>query len=159
MEKVFWTKYHLFIVIVLVIIWLFTEVVRNGKDISDNLKDSGKKSIGESVMLFVILGFIVSMISWGIKYIISKNIIASYWLVITYAVVYAYIAIRQMVKIIFFPERRSFSSDDIRYFVLTYVLWFIMMCAMSISQSTISTINGFSQRYGEIIKVVMLLLC
>ena len=162
MGKVFWIYFHSIMFVILLIISVFTEIAREGKDISKNLKKSEKNSdtsIGETIVLILILCGVAFSILGLILNVVLKNPISTSWFVGIYVVVYAYIAIKQIIKMIFIPEKREFSITDIKDFVYTYMFWWIMISAMRTPQAEINLLNKIPLNYQEVIKVALLILC
>ena len=67
MDKVFWFNFHSVMFMLLMIMSFFSQVVKEGKDIGNNLKkadESEQRSIGEAILimgivLFVALAFLL----------------------------------------------------------------------------------------------------
>lgn len=161
MDKMFWVYFHSIMVLALLTIWVFTEIVKNGKDIGESLKHSENKSersIGETIMFMIILFAVALSIMWLILNVVLKNSTAATWFVGIYGIVYVYIAIKQMIKMIFVPENRAFSISDIKDFIYTYMLWWLMVVAVNSSQSVVDILTEIVSTHKDIVKVGMLLL-
>lgn len=162
MSKVFWIYFHSIMFVILLIISVFAEIVRDGKDISKNMKKPEKNSgpsIGETMVLMLILCGVVFGFLGLILKVVLKNPISSMWFVGIYIVVYAYIAIKQIIKMIFIPEKREFSIADIKDFVYTYTFWWIMISTLRDPQAEVNFLNKMPLNYQEAIKVALLILC
>lgn len=160
MDKVFWFNFHSVMFMLLMIMSFFSQVVKEGKDIGNNLKkadESEQRSIGEAILIMGIVLFVALAFLKLILYIVTKNPTASVWFVGIYMIVYAYIAIKQMIKMLFIPENRAFSIVDIKSFICAYMVWYIMMAAMNSSQPVVDILNEISSNPNDMVKVVMLL--
>ena len=162
MGKVFWIFFHSIMFVILLIISVFAEIAKEGKDINENRKKSEKNSntsIGETIVLILILCGVVFGILGLILKVVLKNPISSTWFVGIYVVVYVYIAVKQIIKMIFIPEKREFSIADIKDFVYTYMFWWLMISAMRTPQAENNLLNNMPLNYQEAIKVTLLILC
>jgi len=162
MNNMFWLYFHSITFFVLLVSWTVAEIVNGGIEISKKIREPKNKaehSIGETIVLIIILGIVVSVILWFVKGYVLKHSLGSAIFVIIYGFIYAYIAIKQMVKMIFIPEKKAFSISDIEGFVATYFFWWLMVVVMSASQSKIDLIDKISLDYKELVKVALLLLC
>lgn len=134
MGKIFWLNIHTIIFLLLVIGKFIEEVGQGGKEIYEQLKladNSKKRSLAESIMMIIImLGVVVAtiaLISWGIR----RNQIVTAWMVGIIGIIYVYIAIKQIIKMIFIPDNRAFSDSDIAAFTITYIIWWIMLVGLN----------------------------
>lgn len=108
----------------------------SGKEIGANLKNSeskSKRSSGEILLFLVIMFAIIFAVTWLILNVVQNNQAAAIWLVGIYGVVYVYIAVKQIIKMIFVPENRAFSVSDIKDFIYTYMVWWLMVIAVNSS--------------------------
>lgn len=140
MGKICWGYFHSFMMLILLAIWVVTEIVESGKEIGENLKKSeskSKRSTGETIIFLLILFAIVFLVIWLILNVVIKNSTAATWFVGIYGIAYVYIAIKQMIKMIFVPENRAFSIADIKDFIYTYMLWWLMVIALNSSQPVV----------------------
>ena len=162
MNNVFLLYFHSITFFVLLVSWTVAEIVNGGIEISKKMKEPKNKSehsIGETIVLIIILVVVVSVILWFVKNYVLKHSLGSTVFVIIYGLIYAYIAIKQMIKMIFIPEKKAFSVSDIEGFVATYFFWWLMVLVMSASQSKIDLLDKISLGYKELVKVALLLLC
>ena len=161
MGKICWGYFHSFMMLILLAIWVVTEIVESGKEIGKNLKKSeskSKRSTGETIIFLLILFAIVFWVIWLILNVVIKNSTAATWFVGIYGIAYVYIAIKQMIKMIFVPENRAFSIADIKDFIYTYMLWWLMVIALNSSQPVVDILTEIVSINKNIVKVGMLLL-
>lgn len=161
MGKICWGYFHSFMMLILLAIWVVTEIVESGKEIGENLKKSeskSKRSTGETIIFLLILFAIVFLVIWLILNVVIKNSTAATWFVCIYGIAYVYIAIKQMIKMIFVPENRAFSIADIKDFIYTYMLWWLMVIALNSSQPVVDILTEIVSINKNIVKVGMLLL-
>lgn len=160
MGNVFWVYFHSIMAVILLFIWTIAQIVRSGRDFSKSLKHSENKSkipVGETIVYAIILCSVLLMILWLILGVLKNPIVAT-WFVGIFGIVYVYIAIKQMTKIIFIPENRAFSDSDIEGFVYTYMIWCLMVIAVYLSQPVVDMFNKMLSSHSEIIKVGMFFL-
>lgn len=161
MGKLFWVYFHSIMAVILMIIWMTTEIVTSGKDISKSLKHSENKdkaSIVEIIVYAAILCSVLLGILWLILNVVLKNPIAATWFVGIYGILYVYIAIKQIIKLIFVPENRAFTISDIKDFIYTYMVWCFMVIAVNSSQSVVDMLTKILSAHADIVKVGILLL-
>lgn len=161
MAKMFWGYFHSLMMLILLAIWVITEIVESGKEIGESLKNSeskSKRSTGETIMFLLILFAIVFGAIWLILNVALKNSTIAIWFVGIYGVFYMYIAIKQMIKMIFIPQNRAFSISDIKDFVYTYMVWWLMVIAVNSSQPVVDILTEIVSTHKDIVKVGMLLL-
>lgn len=161
MFKIFWGYFHTIMMLILLVIWVITEIVESGKEIGDSLKKSeskSKRSNGETIMFFLITLAIIFSVIWVFLNVALKNSAIATWFVGIYGVFYIYIAIKQMIKMIFVPENRAFSVSDIKDFVYTYMVWWLMVLAVNLSQPVVDMLNKILLTHKDIVKVGMQLL-
>lgn len=158
---VFWVYFHLIIVFILVVINTFTEIINEKKEIHNNekyLDDKKEYYIGEKIMMIVIVLFIIFTILFWVSDIIVKNITFAIWFCVVFGAIYVYIAVKQIIKMIFISEKRVFSYSDLKDFIYTYIFWwFIVLVVISIELEG-DKLDKLGTSYGEIVKVGMLLL-
>lgn len=161
MAKMFWGYFHSFMMLILFAIWVITEIEESGKEIGESLKNSeskSKRSIGETIMLLLIVFAIVFSAIWLILNVVLKNSTIATWFVGIYVVFYVYIAFKQIIKMIFVPENRAFSVSDIKDFVYTYMVWWLMVIAVNSSQPVVDILTEIVSTNKDIVKVGMLFL-
>lgn len=161
MAKMFWGYFHSFMMLILLAIWVITEIEESGKEIGETLKKSeskSKRSTGETIMLLLIVFAIVFSAIWLILNVALKNSTIATWFVGIYVFFYVYIAIKQIIKMIFVPENRAFSVSDIKDFVYIYMVWWLMVIAVNSSQTVVDIFTEIVSTYKDIVKVGMLLL-
>lgn len=161
MDLLFWMFFHSIMFLVVAVLWVFTEIVNEGIDISKNMKlskDESEHSIGETIVLIIIL-FVVAMVILGFvqNYLLKKSVVST-GIIAMCGIIYAYIAIKEVIKIIFIPEKREFSISDIQGFVAIYFFWWLLLAAISVSQSKIDLLDIIPSNYDELVKVAMMLL-
>ena len=161
MAKMFWGYFHTIMMLILLVIWVSTEIVESGKQIGESLKKSdskSKKSTGEIIMFFLILFTVILSAIWVILNVALKNSTIATWFVGICGFFYIYIAIKQMIKMIFVPESRAFSVSDIKDFVFTYMVWWLMVIAVNSSQPVVDILEKIVSTNKDAVKVGMLLL-
>ncbi|MBP3594531.1 MAG: hypothetical protein J6J44_08385 [Lachnospiraceae bacterium] len=161
MSKMFWGYFHSIMVLILLAIWVLTEIVGSGKEIGANLKNSeskSKRSSGEILLFLVIMFAIIFAVIWLILNVVQNNHAAAIWFVGIYGVVYVYIAVKQIIKMIFIPENRAFSFSDIKDFIFTYMVWWLMVIAVNSSQPVVDMLNKILLAHKDIVKVGVQLL-
>lgn len=158
MAKVFWVYFHSFMMLILLAIWVIAEIEESGKEIGECLKNSESKSkrfTGETIMLLLIVYAIVFSAIWLILNVALKNSTIATWFVGIYVVFYVYIAIKQIIKMLFVPENRAFSLSDIKDFVYTYMVWWLMVIAVNSSQPVVDILTEIVSTHKDIVKVGM----
>jgi len=161
MTKIFWGYFHSLMMLILLAICAITEIVESGKEIGESLKISeskSKRSTGETIMFLLILFAIVFFAIWLILNVALKNSTIATWFVGIYGVFYVYIAIKQIIKMIFVPGNRAFSVSDIKDFVYAYMVWWLMVIAVNSSQPVVDILTEIVSTHKDIVKVGMLLL-
>lgn len=161
MDKVFWAYFHSVMSIMLFFIWTITQIVRSGKDFTKSLKKSenkSKTSVGETIVYAFILCVVLLEILWWLLTVVLKNPIVATWFIGIFGIIYVYIAIKQMIKIIFIPENRAFSDSDIEGFVYTYMVWCLMVNTVNLSQPVVDMLTKMLSRHSDIVKVGMVFL-
>ena len=161
MDKAIWLYFHSIMAVILLSFWIITQIVRSGKDFGERLKHSGKESksfVGETIVYAVILCSVILGILQLILNVVLKNSLAATWFVGIFGILYAYIAIKQMTKIIFVPESRAFSDSDIEGFVYTYMVWCLMVITVNLSQPVVEMLTNMLSTHSDIVKVGMFFL-
>ena len=161
MNEMIWFLLHSIMLFALLPVWVITEVVNSGKEIGDSFKNpqnKTKRSISENIVMIIILIAMMLIACWFAWKLLMRNSILSACFVLLYGFVYAYIAVRQMIKIIFCPEKRDFSECDIRNYMLTYMFWWLMLAIMRSPESSINLLNGIPADCKAIVEVILLLL-
>ena len=159
MYKVFWLCFHSIMCVIMAVVWMFTEIADGGKEVVNDFKNKDKRFDGESCVVAGILGIFVIALYIFIYHTLMENTIFSKGFVVIYFLVLGYIAIRQIIKMLFVHEKRDFSISDIRGFAFTYLFWWIIISIMSSPQAEVNLLDKSTSDYGEIIKVVLLWLC
>lgn len=157
---IFWVYFHSIMFFVLAIIWAFSDIARDVKEIRNNEKRSNDKkehSIGESIMMIIIMLALVFSILFFIFNIIVKNQTVAIWVCRVFGAVYVYIAVKQTIKMIFISEKRAFSFSDIKDFMYTYMVWWFMVLAVGTIELGDGKLDTLTSTYGELIKVGMFL--
>lgn len=157
---IFWVYFHSIMFFVLAIIWGFSDIARDVKEIRNNEKRSNDKkehSIGESIMMIIIMLAVVFAISFFIFNIIVKNQTVAIWVCRVFGTVHVYIAVKQTIKMIFISEKRAFSFSDIKDFMYTYMVWWFMVLAVDTIKLGNGKLDTLTSTYGELIKVGMFL--
>lgn len=145
---IFWACVHTVIFYVLVLMCMFTEVMDVKKEIFKNEKQSESKKEyykGEKIMMAIIILAIVICLVFFVSYVTKRNLTVSIWFCGVVGIVYVYIAVGQIVKMLFVPEKRSFSNADISNFINTYIGWWLIVLVV-----------GFIEAEGNILEKVML---
>ncbi len=161
MDKVFWEYFHTIMFCIISVICVLAEIVRGGKEIHNNLKHPDDKKddyMGEIIMLLII---ILALALAGIILLLNivlKNETIAIWFVGVYGVIYTYIAFKQIIKMIFIPENRSFSIWDIKDFTFTYMFWWIVVLIINSKQFKVGVSWGMSSAYSDTVEVVVLFL-
>lgn len=124
MDKIFWAYFHSGMFWILLIILIINVIVNDRKEFKKGQYSENKSesSVGEIVMLIIIFCVIMSLVIWVLFNVALRNSLVATWFVGIFGIVYVYIAIKQIIKIIFVPENRAFSFVDIKNFVYTYML-------------------------------------
>lgn len=125
---------HTFMFIVLSSISMFTEIRSAGKEIFNNENHSNSKEEhyrGEMIMLLLITAAIVISLVFFATGAVKRNSTVAVWFCAVAGIVYVYIAVKQIMKMLFVPEKREFSNSDIEAFVNTYVGWWIIVLVVS----------------------------
>lgn len=161
MDKFFWAFFHSIMLIVLLTILGVAEIIKFGNDISKKMKSSNYKTCKlnteKTLVAAIMFGDIFVLITI-VKHLVLKNSIVSTRLVVIYLVIYAYIAIKQIIKMTFVPEKREFSLSDIQLFILTYVFWWAIVFLMSSPQSKVCRLYKVLFDYGDTVRVLLFLL-
>lgn len=162
MDKIFWYHFHSTMALTLFVLWMFSVIVKETKDIRKEFEvteKNSKRDIIEKVVLILILCIIGFVMYVSIKKLVLNRLVVNTYLVAIYLLVYAYIAIKKIIRMIFIPEKREFSTSDIQGFVVTYLFWWMMVVAMGSLQSQMDLLSGVPSDYREAVKVLVLLLC
>lgn len=155
---VFWAYFHSILVSILVVIYMLTEITNTGKEIRNNEKhtdDKNKYYIGETIMIMIIILAVAVAALFFVLDIVVKNQTAAVWLCGVSGIVYVYIAVKQIIKMIFISEKRAFSFSDIKNFLYTYIGWWFMLLAVSSIEAGGSILEKIVSTYGEVVKVGM----
>ena len=158
--KIFWTCFHSIMFIVLAAICMFTEIASAGKEIRNSEKHSNDKKeyyIGETIMIMLIILAVGITVLIIVLNIVMKNQTAAVWVFGVSGTVYVYIAVKQTIKMIFVSEKRAFSFSDIKDFIYTYMVWWIMVIAVSSIELGNGKLNKLTSTYGEVVEVGLLL--
>lgn len=161
MDNLFWVFFHMIMALALLTIWVFTEIVKGGKDIGESLKHSEEKSersIGETILFTIILCAVFLSGIWLLINVVLKNSTVATWFVGICGIIFVYITIKQMIKMIFIPENRAFSISDIKDFTFTYILWWTMVVVVCSSQQVVDKLIEVLLANKDIVSVGMLLL-
>ncbi|MBD5505233.1 MAG: hypothetical protein HDR09_16250 [Lachnospiraceae bacterium] len=157
---VFWVCFHSIMFLALAVICMFTEIANTGKEIRYNEKHSNDKKeyyIGEKIMMMIIILAVVITILFIVIDIIIKNQTAAVWFCGVFGIVYVYIAVKQVIKMIFIPEKREFSFSDIKDFIYTYMVWWLMVFAVSSIELGDGKLDTLTSTYGELVKIGLFL--
>lgn len=156
MMKIFWAGIHTVMFYVLVLLCMFTEVKDAGKEIFKNEKQSESKKEyykGEKIMMAIIIFAIVICLVFSVSYVAKRNLTVTIWLCGVAGIVYVYIAVRQIVKMLCIPEKRSFSNSDINNFINTYIGWWLIVLVVGSIDAEGSILEKVMPEYEEIVKV------
>lgn len=160
MDKIFWAYFHSGMFWILLIILIINVIVNDRKEFKKGQYSENKSesSVGEIVMLIIIFCVIMSLVIWVLFNVALRNSLVATWFVGIFGIVYVYIAIKQIIKIIFVPENRAFSFVDIKNFVYTYMFWWLMVVAVNSSQPVVNILTEIVSTHRDIVKVGMLFL-
>ena len=159
--NIFWVCFHSIMFAVLIVIWTFSEITRDVKEIRNNEKHSNNKKehfIGETIIRIVIMLVVFFTILYFIFNIIAKNQIGIAWFCGVYGIIYGSIAIKQVVKMIFIPEKSAFSFSDIKNITYTYMFWWSTLFVVSSTESMVGILEKIPSAYEDVVEVGMLLL-
>lgn len=84
-----------------------------------------------------------------------KNQTAAICICVVAGIVYTCIVIRQIIKMIFIPVKRAFSSSDINDFISTYIGWWLIVLVESSIEIENRVLGKISPTYREIVMVGM----
>lgn len=73
-------------------------------------------------------------------------------------IAYMYIAVKQIVKMLCVPEKRSFTNSDIRNFTTTYSGWWLIVFVKSVIKTEDGVIEQILPVYGQEVKVWIMFL-
>lgn len=160
MDKTIWMKFHFVMVIVLSMISMFSEKSSDKKE-NNSLKslrgDKKRSSISEIILTLIIVIAVAIGCFCLATYFIVKNQVFTRWLIGIFGVLYIYLAIRLMIKIIFVPENSDFSGSDIKDFVYVYLVWWLMMALILSKQLQGNMFGKKYSGYEEIVKIGIIL--
>lgn len=161
MIKIFWIVVHMVMFYALALICMFTEVKDARKEISKNEKQSESKKEyykGEKIMLAIIISAIVICLVFFVSYVTKRNLTVTIWLCGVLGIAYVYIAVRQIVKMLFIPEKRSFSNSDISNFTATYLGWWIIVLVVGSIEAEGIILEKVMPVYGQEVRVWIMFL-
>ncbi|MDE5939653.1 MAG: hypothetical protein K2H37_11290 [Lachnospiraceae bacterium] len=156
--KIFWTWIHTIMFSLLTTASSFKEITKAGIEIYNDEKLSNVKRkfyLGEQFMMLVIIfAVIFAGLRW-FSHIVVINQTAAICSFVVAGILYACIAVRQIIKMIFIPVKRAFSSSDINNFVNTYMGWWLIVLVESSIEIESSIFNKISPTYKEVVMVGM----
>lgn len=157
--KIFWAFFHSIMFIILATICMFTEIANAGKEIRNIKKHSNDKKdyyVGETVMMIIIILAVAITFPLFVLYIAAKNqaVAVGFWGAA--GIAYAYIGGTQIIKMIFIPSKRAFSSSDINGFINTYMGWFLIVLAVTSVDIGGVILEKIAPAYREVVEVGML---
>lgn len=158
---ILWIYIHSIMFAVLAIINMFMEIMSVCKEISVSEKSLNYKKdyyIGEKIMmLIIILAVAITIGLIGINFL-CKNKTVAVWFCGIFGVVYTYMAVKQIIKIIFVSENRVFSYSDIKDFTYTYMIWWLIVLAVGSIKLGSRELDRILITHEEIVQVGMLFL-
>ena len=158
--KILWACIQLFMFLALAVIYTFTDIASVGKEICNNDKPTNDKRgyyVGETKMIKIIILAMVITILLIVLNIVRKNQTAATWFFGVAGIVYMYIALKQTIRMIFISEKRAFSFSDIQNFIYTYVIWLLVVLAVSSIESGDGKLDKLTSTYGEVVEVGLFL--
>lgn len=156
--KIFWAFFHSIMFIILAAICMFSEIANAGKEILDNERYSNDKKeyyFGERIMMMSIIFAVIFTFLFFVLYIAVKNQTVAIWFCGVAGIAYAYIGGKQIIKMIFIPLKKAFSSSDISDFLNTYMVWWLIVLAVTSVEIEGSIFEKIMPTYWEVIKVGM----
>lgn len=159
MNKSFWVWFHFSMIFVLGLIYMFTIIKEDRKEENSISQSENKKDncIGEMIVAFIIYFVVVIAICYVLLYLCFKNSVINIWFAGVFGIIYVYIAIKQIFKMIFIPENRAFSLTDIKDFIFTYLVWCVMAAFMTQVQFKIDFLEEMATPYRDMIRIIVFL--
>ena len=156
--KIFWTWIHTIMFSLLATASTFKAITKAGIEIYNDEKLSNVKRkfyLGEQIMMLVIIfADIFAGLRW-FSHIVVKNQTVAICSFVVVGIVYACIAVRQIIKMIFIPVKRAFSSSDIDDFINTYIGWWLIVLVESFIGIESSILDKIPPTYREVVMVGM----
>lgn len=156
--KIFWTWIHTITFSLLATVSTFKEITKAGIEIYNDEKLSNVKRkfyLGEQIMMLVIIFADIFVGLRWFSHIVVKNQTAAICSFVVVGIVYACIAVRQIIKMIFIPVKRAFSSSDIDDFMYTYIGWWLIVLVESFIGIESSILDKIPPTYREVVMVGM----
>lgn len=153
---IFFVYFHSIMFLILAVICMFAEIASAKKEICNNEKYANDKKeyyFGETIMMMIIILAIVILLLFFVINTVVKNQTIAVWFSGVFGTVYMYLAVKQTIKMIFISEKRGFSFSDIKDFIYTYMIWWLMVLAVASIELRDSKLDTLTSAYGEVIKI------
>lgn len=138
MMETFWWYFHTPLFFFISIIYMITDTIRETKEVQSRLSKTGKeKSLGFEVVLrlaIVMMVFCAFLYCFIVLYNHNSIIVIAFLSI--YLFVNIYIALKQMIKMIFIPDNKRFLLSDIKDFLYMYMFWWALVLVVSEGQQT-----------------------
>lgn len=151
----FWMYFHTFMITILAVAYMITAITSAGKEIYNIKKfsDTHKEYyFGEIVMLIIIIFAIISLIEFIIYNVAKRNPIAAGWFCRVIGILYVYIAVRQIAKMLFVPEKKLFTNSDINNFICTYIGWWLIALVVAAIEEQGGILEKIKSQCEEAVK-------
>lgn len=156
--KIFWPWIHTIMFSILATISTFKVITKAGIEIynDEKLPDVKRKFyLGEQIMMLVIIFVVIFVGLCWLSHIVVKNQTVAICSFVVAGILYACIAVRQIIKMIFIPVKRAFSSTDIDDFISTYIGWWLIVLVESFIGIESNILDKIPPIYREVVMVGM----
>lgn len=151
---IFWVCFHTIMLALLAGIDICKDIISVKEIFLSNEKCSDSKKeyyFVEKIMLIIIVFGIIIFFGCFAYFFAKKNTIVATWFCIMTGIVYLYIAIKQIVKMLFVPEKRPFTNADISNFIYTYLGWWLIVLVVCAVEEQGRILEKIIPRCEEII--------
>lgn len=152
---IFLVWFHTIMLVILAEIDIRKDIMSVGEMFLSNEKCSDSKKeyyFGEKIMMMIIAFGIISLFGFFVYFIAKRNTIVAALFCIIAGIAYLYIAIKQIVKMLFVPEKRSFTNTDISNFIYTYLGWWLLVLVVAALEEQGRILQKIMPQYEEIIE-------
>lgn len=157
----FWVCFHTIMLAILAGLDICKDIMSVGEAFFGNEKCSDSKKeyyFGEKIMLIIIVFSIVIFFGFFVYFVAKRNTIVAVWFCIMAGIAYLYIAVKLIAKMLFAPEKRSFSNTDISNFIYTYLGWWLIVLVVGAIEEQSRIFKEIIPYWEEIIEGGLFLL-
>lgn len=157
--EMFWAVVHIPLICILIFRSLFVEFSKVGKEFFGNEKiseDKNKFYPSEKIIMLIIIFCIIVLGYFFIVCAAKRNPTVAGWFCVIAGIVYVYIAVRQIVKVLLIPGNGPFLEADISNFTITYMGWWILTLVVSAVKARGCLFEQIIFPYKEEVKIGLL---